>query len=167
LSGSSSVTLRPQTPGEKLGFRVECHNSDDQLLSLPQVFNFCSSCIPRTLISAAEHLYVLRGTHYEVERIDNGPAQWLELLPLFTAAKSLYITGHFVPRIAFALEGIVQERVTEVLPALQTLFLEDPVPLGPVQEAIGQFVAARQLAGHPIVVSPWKNEVNVWDEYDY
>jgi hypothetical protein len=33
--------------------------------------------------------------------------------------------------------------------------LEELKPSGPVQEAIGQFVAARQLLGHPVAVSRW------------
>jgi hypothetical protein len=38
------------------------------------------------------------------------------------------------------------------LPVLQTLPLEEPLP-PPVRESIGQFVAARQLAGLPVVLS--------------
>ena len=85
-------------------------------------------------------------------------SQWLELLHPFTAVKDLYISQEFTPRIAPALQELVGERVTEVLPALQTLFLEEPLPSGPVQETIGQFVAARQLAGHPIAVSRWERK---------
>jgi len=48
--------------------------------------------------------------------------------------------------------------VIEVLPALQSLFLEEFLPSEPVQEAIGKFVAARQLAGHPIIVSHWDRD---------
>jgi hypothetical protein len=45
--------------------------------------------------------------------------------------------------------------VTKVFPALQSLFLDDLDPSGPVQGAIGKFVAARQLASLPIAVSHW------------
>jgi hypothetical protein len=48
---------------------------------------------------------------------------------------------------------LVGEKVTDVLPALRTLFLEERSPSGPVQEAIQQFIAARQLARRPMVVS--------------
>ncbi len=65
-----------------------------------------------------------------------------------------------MPFIAPALQELIGERVTEVLPALQTLFLEEDHLLGPVQEAIGKFVATRQLAGHPIIVSHWDRENN-------
>jgi hypothetical protein len=68
------------------------------------------------------------------------------------------MSQEFVPRITAALRELVAgESVSEVLPALRSVFLEEPLPLGPVQEAIGQFVAARQLAGHPITVSHWRS----------
>jgi len=44
-------------------------------------------------------------------------------------------------------------RVTEVLPIPRSIFVERLDSLGPVQEALGQFVAARQLlSGHPVEV---------------
>ena len=48
-----------------------------------------------------------------------------------------------MPYIAPALQGLAKERPTEVLPALQDLFLENTLPSGPVKEAIDQFVAVR------------------------
>jgi hypothetical protein len=63
-----------------------------------------------------------------------------------------------MPHIAAALKELVGERVTEVLPALQTLVLEEPLPSGPVRETIERFVAARQLAGRPIVIYRWERE---------
>jgi hypothetical protein len=60
-----------------------------------------------------------------------------------------------------ALKGLYGERVTEVLPALQDIFLEglNPAePVEPIQEAIKPFIAARQLFGHPVAVHDWKRE---------
>ena len=82
-------------------------------------------------------------------------SQWLEVLHPFTALKDLHISREFLPRIASAFQELTGERVTEVLPSLQNLFLEALHPSGPVREAIEKFVAARQLAGHPIVVLCW------------
>jgi len=69
--------------------------------------------------------------------------------------KGFYLCKKFTPRIAPTLQELVGGRVTEVLPTLQSLFLEEIHPSGPVQEGIDQFVAARQLASHPIAVSSW------------
>jgi hypothetical protein len=74
----------------------------------------------------------------------------------FTAVKNLYVSKGLARCIALSLKELVEERVADVLPALESIFLEELQPSGPVQEAIGQFVAARQLLGRPVVaVSPW------------
>jgi hypothetical protein len=85
--------------------------------------------------------------------------QWLEVLHPFTAVKNVYISWYFAPRIADALRELAGERATDVLPALESLFLEDLWPSGPVEKTIGNFVAARQLLGHPVAVSRWEREV--------
>jgi hypothetical protein len=79
---------------------------------------------------------------------DMGNDQWLELLRPFAAEV-------FQPFMADALQELVGGRTTEVLPSLQNIFLAGFDRSGPssFQEAIGQFVAARQLSGHPIVVA--------------
>ena len=79
--------------------------------------------------------------------------EWLEILRPFTAVKNLYISKELAHCIALFLKGLVKERLTDVLPALESLFLEELYPSGPIQEAIRSFVAARQLLGHPVAVS--------------
>ncbi|KAH9990788.1 hypothetical protein BJV77DRAFT_1011270 [Russula vinacea] len=59
--------------------------------------------------------------------------------------KNLYISENSAQCIAPALQELVGGRVTDALPALESLFLEDFAPSRPVREAIEQFVAARQL----------------------
>jgi hypothetical protein len=59
--------------------------------------------------------------------------------------KNLYF-WQITSRIVAALQGLVGESVTNVFPALESLLVERLNLSGPVQEAIGQFVAARQLA---------------------
>jgi hypothetical protein len=80
---------------------------------------------------------------------------WLELFRPFIAVKNLYLSWEFVPRIAPTLYGLVGERVTEVLPNLQSIFLEDLRKSEFVPEATRQFIAARQLSGHPIAIYIW------------
>jgi hypothetical protein len=80
--------------------------------------------------------------------------QSLELLRPFTAVKSLYLSEEFQADIASALQGLVEGRTTEVLPSLQNIFLAGFERSGDFQEAVGQFMAARQLSGHPIAVLP-------------
>ena len=139
-----------------LKLTISCTQPDQQLASLAQV---CSSSFPQALVSAVEHLYIIEGRysglHWQ-DDIEN--SQWLELLHPFTSVKSLYISEEFVLRIAPALQGVVGERVTEVLPALQSLFLGEKLLSGSVQEAFERFIAARQLANHPISISRWEGK---------
>ena len=151
-----SVTL-PQTSDGRLNLGVSCRQSDWQLSSLAQL---CSSSFPQALIPGVEHLYILEDRFPRLRWQDDiESTQWLELLRPFISVKCLYLSREFTPRIAPTLQELVRERVTEVLPALQTLFLEEPLPSGPVKEAFRQFVAARQLAGHLIAVSRWERNL--------
>jgi hypothetical protein len=156
FSDSGAWVTLPQTFDGRLHLGMSCGKSDWQLSSLAQV---CSSSFPQTFIPVVERLYILEnrflGLHWQD---DVESSQWLELLHLFTTVKGLYISREFAPRITSALQELARERVTEVLPALQTLFFEEPLPSGPVQEIIEEFVAARQHASHPIAVSRWKSE---------
>jgi hypothetical protein len=146
------VTL-PRTSEEVLGLGILCRQSDWQLSSLAQV---CGSSFPQALIFAVEHLYIQSGLPQSHWQDDIESSQWLELFYPFTDVKNLYISSELIPHITSALQELVGERAIEVLPALQTLFLEVTFPLGPVEEAIGQFVASRQLSNLPIVISRWE-----------
>jgi hypothetical protein len=142
----------------RLELTISCGKSDWQLSSLVQV---CSSFFSQPLISTVEHLYIqeyredgmfFRFDNHNIDDVEG--SQWLEFLRPFTAVKHLYITPKSTPGIATALQGVVAETETEVLPALQTIFLET-LPSKPVQEVIEKFAAARQLFSHSITVSRW------------
>jgi hypothetical protein len=150
----------PQAFGGALQFGISCKKSDGQLSSLAQV---CGSSFPQGLIPMVEHLYI-KCEYWDSPSNDN--SLWLEFLHPFTAVKDLYISWGSTPSITSALQGLSRERVTEVLPALQSLFLgylgqhtsEDSRVPG--QGSIEQFVYARRLAGYPITVSRWEGSKN-------
>jgi hypothetical protein len=128
---------------------ISCESLDWQLSALAQVLNSFLSSLP-TLESL--HI-VMNGDDWqgEIEVI-----QWRELLHPFTAVKKVTLQfEHSVRLIAPALQELSGERPTEVLPALQNLFFctDDWRPSGPVKEAIEQFIAARQISGHPVTVN--------------
>ena len=60
----------------------------------------------------------------------------LKLLLPFTAVKNLYLSKEFSPSIAAALQELVGDRIIEVLPSLQNIFVEGLKPSGPFQEII-------------------------------
>jgi hypothetical protein len=86
---------------------------------------------------------------------DMDSSQWLELFRLFVAAQSLHISAKLVSPVSRALQDLTGEMATEVLPMLQTLFLEGLEPSGPVHEAIRSFATARQLHHRPVVIQQW------------
>ena len=148
------VTL-PQPSDGEIKLEIPC----DGYHQLSSVAELCGSFFRHAPISAVERLYIIG---YGILRLDWSDDieinQWLDLFHTFNdTLKCLYISQEFVPDVAYILQEFVgEERVTELLPALETLFLEKTVV--PVQKIIGQFVAARQLASHPIAISSWKRE---------
>ena len=152
--GKPNVALFSEKPVEWLIFGVSCDQSDWQLSFMTQM---CSSSFPQGLISMVENLCI-KESNPAAWQDDIEGGQWLEVLQPFTAVKDLYVSKDLMPRIAPALQELIGEKATEVLPALQTLFLGDISLSGPVQDAIDQFVAARQLAGHTVAVSRGRYE---------
>jgi hypothetical protein len=150
------VTLpRTVTFDGALELRILAYEPDWQLSSVTQA---CGSSFSQALIRTVEHLYIRSHSscYWRDDLIEN--SDWLELFRPFTAVKVLYIPSRFTPCIVAALKELVGVRVTEVLPALRSLFFGGQFLWGPDQEAMGQFIAARQVAGHPVAVSPWKEE---------
>ena len=82
---------------------------------------------------------------------------FLGLIHLFSGVKNLYLCQVFARRIGPALQELVDDGTTEVLPTLENIFLEELESSGSVEEGIGQFIAARQVAGHFITISRWAN----------
>jgi hypothetical protein len=153
----SNWDVSVETFDGKIELGISCRQSDWQLSSLQQL---CSSSFPHAFIPMVERVYILEEEssppRWKDDMIEN--SQWLELLHPFTGVKGLYISREFSPRIAPALKELIGEKVTEVLPAMRTLFLEEPRLSASVQEAIEQFVAARQLASHPVTVFSWEGK---------
>jgi hypothetical protein len=139
--------LSTKTLDDKSTLTILHRESDGLLLSLAQVF---TSFIPS--IYMVEHLYLYGRPQW----LDDAEGiQWLEFFRPFTAVKNLHISQYFARFFALALQDLVRDRAADVLPVLESILLEDA---DPVEEAIGPFVAARQLSGHPVAVSRWNRD---------
>jgi len=127
---------------------ISCKALDWQLSALPQVLN---SFLPS--LSTLESLNIAvshKDWRGEIEVI-----QWQEFFHPFTSVKIMTLQDEASVRLVVpALRELSGERATEVLPALQNLSLttSGSSPLGPLKEAIEQFIATRQLDGHPVTV---------------
>ena len=143
----ASIQLSSNTSdGRRLKVGISCGMLHWQVSFLEQV---CTSSLPP--LSVLDDLYITN--HRSLgDDIDN--LSWLELHP-FATVKNLYLSEAIAPHIVPALQELAAGRVTDVLLNLQNIFVANLQPSGPVQEDIGKFIAARQLAGHPITVSRW------------
>jgi hypothetical protein len=143
------VESLPPTFGGKFGLRISCRKLDWQVSCLAQVL---ASFFASTYM--VEHLYIYGPRYLPPQWQDDiENMHWLEIFHPFVAVKSLYVLSkEFAQCISPALQELVGERVTDLLPALENLCLEELQSSGPVWKAIGQFVAARQLFGHPVAV---------------
>ena len=139
------------TESKVIEFLISCRPPDWQLSSLVQLIR---SSIPT--LPALEHLE-LRDTFPQQRWQDDimiEHAQWLELLRPFAFVKGLVLSGNLIPLVAPALGELTGERVTEELPALQTMVVQNFRLSGPSpwQKEIGRFVTARQISGRPVAV---------------
>ena len=146
----------PHALNLELGIRCDALNK--QLSSLVQL---CGPSCLQHLISKVECLYIFPGIllSNNWQNYDED-GQWLEVLCLFVAVKNLYISAKFASPIMHAMCVLDGEELTEMLPALQNLFLEKPEPWEHhyVRKATEDFVAAKRLSGHNIAVSQWCRE---------
>ena len=117
------------------------------------------------IFSNVDHLFAhascLDWTHWRiVDNLDSN--EWLPFLRLFPAMETLRLSGDMMPYIVSALEEIPEEMVTEVVPALHLLWLdeeerrEDDEPVGSIE----RFLSLRQLSECPVTV------VDTEDEFD-
>ncbi|KAI0000644.1 hypothetical protein BJV74DRAFT_882712 [Russula compacta] len=100
-----------------------CRVSDQKPTFLRQV---CNSALPPSQLSTVEHLHIYEWPGLRLPwQDDMENMQWLELLRPFTAVKNLHLFKELGLRVAPALHGLVGEKVAEVLPALQNLFIKE------------------------------------------
>jgi len=145
LSPFEDTVDRPRT----LVFYIKCTPSEWQLSSLAQVCCSSLSSLQRSLESLdIAHFYTSPGHWHD----DMENTQWLELLQPFIAVKGLYLFGELALPVAQALQELAGERATEVLPALQGIYIQSHHAPGAVREALEPFIAARQFSGYPVVV---------------
>ena len=136
-----------------IGFRVLkilWYTSDSQLSSLARA---CSRLLPP--LPSLEHLgiYEYKSEFWSsqwVNEVEN--TQWMELLRPFITVKDLTLDEPFVSSVASALQELVGEQVTEILPALQNISLGGFQSSDPVPDGIAKFIAARGFSGCPVIV---------------
>jgi len=132
----------------KIKFGILCNTFDWQRLYLMQLRSFLPS------LPTLEHLYIHDHSPFPsvYGQFSAENSRWLELLHPFTSVKKLYLSEIPALRVARALQDLSDERVTEVLPALQDISFVGHEPSGAILEVFGKFVATLQLSGRSVSV---------------
>ena len=113
-----------------------------------QIFTMC--------IRSVDYLYIEVGEDHPAWYSDIDSAEWPAFFRLFTTVETLHIVGTLARQVARALEDIPEEMVTEVLPSLGLLILQDPDAEEPTSAQ--RFVLLRQLYGRPVIIGDPHNE---------
>jgi hypothetical protein len=159
------VDFSSRTETSSLSLTISCRELDWQLSSLSQV---CNSVLLALSAMDMEYLDLdldISDAYPLLIEDDMENTQWSELLHPFANVSDLHLLGQVATCIAPALQELTGKRVTEVLPALQNIFLDgvhgEPEP---VPKAISEFVAARQLSGCPVAIHRrhWNWESRTW-----
>jgi hypothetical protein len=132
------VTLSSKTSGPgQFNVEISCGALEWQLPALTRV---CNLSLPP--LFTVEDLYICENPGSRLNwDCPMESEEWLELLKPFTSVKNLYLSDGLRQRIVPALRLLVGDRVTEVLPTLESIFLEGPRPSSPYKEEIGQFIS--------------------------
>lgn len=122
----------------RVTIRIVCQQIERQALFVAQVFNQ-----PSTMLSRALHLKLSP----DMDHFHGYEDDWLYLLRQFSIIRTLRVSREFVWPITSALEDATGDAVTEVLPAVDLIYLcGKPVP------RVETFLAARLLSGQPVTI---------------
>src|SRR5713226_1503258 len=122
-------------------------------------FRVSSSCLGTRTCGTAVHLVPCLSLFWRLVSFRHSHS-WICCPPCVrpTCLQSLLLSNLFSHRILFGTTTNLAAAIIAT-PDLQSLFLDDLHPSGSVQEAIGKFIAARQLTNHPITVSHWDGKI--------
>ncbi|KAH9976486.1 hypothetical protein BJV74DRAFT_862097 [Russula compacta] len=131
----------------RLRLEINCQDADWQISSMAQL---CSQLSP--LLTRVEQLDIRENIYEEAwQRNGIDPMQWIELFDPFPGVQSLCVYDKLTRLVAHALRELTGERVTQVLPALRSLFFKgiSPSPSS-TREDVEAFVAARQHSSQSV-----------------
>jgi hypothetical protein len=124
---------------------VRCQRMYWQILQLSHVL----SCISYSLLSDVVHFNLYPDAfmdEYEKSELEVlYDIDWLQLFRPLSSVRTLSVSGDLTRHVCDALENIAGAMVTEMLPALDLLYLDDQ-PISSIQN----FITVRQASGHPV-----------------
>ena len=132
------------TDGARLELNISCNELPRQLRYFVQVFS--SSLLPFSDVESLAISSVHRLQQSRWEPIaEHEDFLWLDLLHAFPAVKVLDIDKNSLTPVTHALREVVEERITEMFPAIRELSIGEQLPSEPILRAIEKFATARGL----------------------
>jgi hypothetical protein len=129
-------------------FQVRCKRMDRKILQLTNVLSWISP-----IISDIVHF----GLQSDADIFKPEDVDWMELLHQFPSVQTMFIYGSVTRLISLALDDIAEEMLTEVLPALDFLGLEDD-PWDKPPSSVHKYLAFCKDEGHQVTfVKTWKD----------
>jgi hypothetical protein len=129
--------------------RILCEGIDWQVSHMAQALNQISAT---SILSNMVHL-VIHSDEISLEPEDMDDIEWLELLRPFSSVQTLFVSKEFAGHVSRSLDVVPEVMVTELLPALDILCLEDQ----PVS-SVHKFITARSESGLPVTTVDSRRE---------
>ncbi|KAH9169983.1 hypothetical protein EDB89DRAFT_2230940 [Lactarius sanguifluus] len=149
--GATTDKVQHREPETGIYVYFLCHGMDRKFLHLALVFGCISPVLDIIHFAInSETLEPWLEPPFSPEDVDY--FEWLHL-HTFSSVQTLFVAAIFAGRVSPVLEDIAGDPVTEFLPALELLCLEDQ----PIS-SVDQFLAARRDSGHPVTIVNTKEE---------
>jgi len=143
-SGARGAPAPHDATEECLRLHVSCLQLGRQVPSMAQI---CRQLSPLLLSSVRKLEVVASVTPLSLHDVADA-SQWVGLFHVFGGVEELRVSYGSVPDVARALQRVARESVAaEVLPALRELRFDWFASRW--EEAVGSFITARQISGHP------------------
>ena len=120
---------------------------DRLLSSVREICNDRFSYLPHV-----DQLDIYEGYNLELVGNIDGPSQWLEILRPFSSVRSLRVSKKLEPLVAAALRELTGERTMEVLPALESISLDELESCASARDAEKTASTRNQF---PILILRW------------
>jgi hypothetical protein len=130
---------------------ISCEGFNWHVSDIAQVFSKFSATLSNVVhlkLNSEDEEYPENAD--EAERLE---VEWLHLLHQFSTVRTLDVSQEFAVDVAYDLEDITGEMVTEVLPSLDLIYLA-----GHSASSVEMFVAARRQSDRPVTVVNTKKE---------